>query len=117
MMQSTRSETTLTTSLALKEGDLVSITRSDGSVEIGEVLRSDEHPGTVSFRKLRETLPRNRKMVAHRQMGHSFWPRRNLSPHRYECCHCGMEKPPGVKPDMDCQNYLRYKVVQEVHER
>lgn len=114
-MQSTSSEATLTGAGTLKPGDRVSVTRHDGSVEVGYVQESEASSTFVKIGPTAVRRLRNMRMTAHRQLGHSFWPRRSQSPHRYECHRCGMEKEPGTMADMGCQDYLKFKVVQEVH--
>jgi hypothetical protein len=116
-MQSTTSdEVLLTGPVGLKPGDKVRVDGSDGP-KIGTVLESESSSSSVKLGNWTAPRPpRNGRMTAHRQLGHSFWPRRDRRVHYYECCRCGMEKPPGTRVDMDCQNYLRYKVVKEVHD-
>ncbi len=101
--------------IILREGDLVSVGGQKA------VILPDSHAGTgVSLeywppKPPKPPRPGAPRLVAHSQLGHSFWPRRTGGRHRYECGRCGMEKESGARITMTCKEYTLLKVVQAVH--
>jgi hypothetical protein len=53
-----------------------------------------------------------RKLTAHRERGHSWWPKAGVTPQHYECRRCGATKEPATRASESCDE----SIVRAVHD-